>query len=88
MTDLAPHEPTGSLASRRQRAVNRAAMSAFIPGLGQLAQRRYVDAALQFGTVVAYAAGVYGLGGGRAVLAALAWNVWSVVDAFRYEGRD
>jgi len=44
-----------------------------------------VDAALQFVTVVTYVGGVFSLGGGRALLLALLWNAWSVVDAFRHE---
>jgi hypothetical protein len=71
---------------RREGAVGRASLSLLLPGLGQCAQGRYVDAALQFGTVAAYVGGVFfGLGGGRALLFALLWNAWSVVDAFRTE---
>ncbi|MBI2407164.1 MAG: hypothetical protein HYV19_02520 [Gemmatimonadetes bacterium] len=72
--------------AHRETAVRHASLSALLPGLGQCAQGRYVDAALQFGTVVAYVGGVFfGLGGGRALLLALLWNAWSVVDAFRHE---
>ena len=70
---------------RRSRAIDRAALSLFVPGLGQAAQHRYVDAALQFGTVATYVVGVVSLGGGRAMLLALLWNAWSVVDAFRHD---
>lgn len=71
----------------RDAAVRHASLSVLLPGLGQCAQGRYVDAAFQFGTVAAYVGGVFfGLGGGRALLLALLWNAWSVVDAFRHEG--
>jgi uncharacterized membrane protein len=70
---------------QRERAIDRAALSLFVPGLGQVAQHRYVDAALQFGTVVTYVVGVFSFGGGRAMLLALLWNAWSVVDAIRHE---
>ena len=70
---------------QRERAIDRAALSLFVPGLGQAVQHRYVDAALQFGTVATYVVGVLSLGGGRALLLALLWNAWSVVDAFRQE---
>ena len=73
------------LREKRERAIERAALSLLVPGLGQVAQRRYVDAALQFGTVATYVIGVFTLGGGRALLLALLWNAWSVVDAFRHE---
>lgn len=78
--------PLVSRREQREGAVGRAALSLIVPGLGQVAQRRYVDAALQFGTVTTYVAGVFGFGGGRALLLALLWNAWSVIDAFRHEG--
>lgn len=74
------------LREQRERAIGRAVLSLLVPGLGQAAQRRYADAALQFGTVSTYVVGVFTLGGGRALLLALLWNAWSVVDAFRHEG--
>ncbi|MFA6165463.1 MAG: hypothetical protein WC700_02530 [Gemmatimonadaceae bacterium] len=87
MNAHATQEPTTQLARReqRERAIDRAALSLCVPGLGQAAQRRYADAALQFGTVAAYVIGVFSLGGGRSMLLALLWNAWSVVDAFRHE---
>jgi hypothetical protein len=54
--------------------------SALIPGLGQVAQRRYGTALLHFCSVTAYAgAALYGrhLWSGGALL----FNVWSVIDA-------
>ena len=71
--------------ARRARAIERAGLSLLVPGLGQAVQGRHVDAAWQFGTVATYLAGVASLGGGRAFLLALLWNVWSVIDAFRHE---
>jgi len=62
-----------------------ALLSAFIPGLGQLIQRRFGAAVIQFGTVTAYLIAAFGLGERRAMLFALFWNVWSVVDAYRHE---
>ena len=73
------------LASLRERAVSHAACSALVPGLGQLIQRRFSTAAMQFGTVAAYAAVAIGSGNPRALLVAIAWNVWSAIDAYRRE---
>jgi hypothetical protein len=74
-----------AIVEHRVRAREHALLSAFVPGLGQFAQHRFVAAAVQFGTVATYVAGAFVLGGGRALLLAAAWNVWSVVDAYRYE---
>ena len=71
------------LRERRERALQHAGYSMLVPGLGQLAQRRFGTALLQFGTVTAYVAGAIGMGGRRAVLFALLWNLWSVIDAYR-----
>jgi len=64
---------------------DRALMSALVPGLGQLAQRRFGAAAIQFGTAVTYLVSAMGLGGRRALFFAVAWNVWSILDAHRHE---
>lgn len=69
----------------RQQARDRALLSAFVPGLGQLAQHRTVAASLQFGTVASYLGGVLAIGGRRALLLAVLWNLWSVIDAYRHE---
>ena len=45
-------------------------------------------APLQFGTVVAYLFAAGSLGGHRAMMFALLWNVWSIVDAARHEKLD
>jgi hypothetical protein len=59
-----------------------ALLSVLVPGLGQLAQRRPLTAALQFGTVVAYLGSAYAMGGGRALWLAVLWNAWSAVEAW------
>ena len=59
-----------------------ALLSVLVPGLGQLAQRRPLTAALQFGTVVAYLGSAYALGGSRALWLAVLWNGWSAVEAW------
>jgi hypothetical protein len=69
----------------KEHARDRALLSAFVPGLGQFAQHRFVAASVQFGTVASYLAGALAFGGRRALLLALLWNVWSVIDAFRHE---
>jgi len=68
----------------RVDSMQRACESAIIPGLGQLRQGRYLAAVAQFGTVVAYLIAAGSLGGRRAMLLALLWNVWSVIDAARH----
>jgi len=73
------------LRKHRGRAVRHASYSVLVPGLGQLAQRRFGAALLQFGTAVAYTSAAIGLGNPRAGLIGLAWNIWSVVDAYRHE---
>ena len=74
-----------TIAQQRERANTGALLSAFVPGLGQLTQRRFMAAGVQCGTVVAYLAGALAVGGRRALLFALLWNLWSVVDAYRHE---
>lgn len=69
----------------RGRALEHAGLSVLVPGLGQLVQRRFGAAIAMFGTVMAYIIGALGLGGRRALLLALLWNLWSVIDAYRHE---
>ena len=58
-------------------------LSVLLPGAGQLAQRRFVAAVVQASTVGTYLVAASSLGGdGRALLLALAWNVWSAIDAY------
>jgi hypothetical protein len=74
-----------SLGSPRAVAAERAVLSLVVPGLGQFAQRRFIAGATQLGTVVAYGITAVALGGGRALLLAIAWNVWSSIDAYRHD---
>lgn len=74
--EIAPH------GSSPERAI----LSLVVPGLGQFAQRRFLVGAGQLGTVLAYAVTALALGGGgRALLLAIGWNIWSAVDAYRHE---
>lgn len=61
-----------------------AILSALVPGLGQAAQRRWVPAAIQLATVASYLAGAIAVGNRHALWWALAWNVWSIIDAYRH----
>ena len=70
---------------QRARAIQHSAWSLIVPGLGQLVQRRYGTAVVQFGTVAAYVIGMFGLGGRRALFLVLFWTLWSVVDAYRHD---
>ena len=74
-----------ALREHRDRAIQHAGLSLLVPGLGQLAQGRLGSALVQFGTVAAYVAATFGLGGRRALLLAVLWNLWSVIDAYRHE---
>jgi hypothetical protein len=80
-----PEKPPAAAVAPRTPAVERALLSLVLPGLGQFAQHRFVTGAGQLGTVLAYATTALALGGGRAVLLAVAWNLWSAVDAYRHE---
>ena len=79
--DSAPTSIVRPQGQARQRAL----LSALVPGLGQCVQRRFLAAAVQFGTVASYVVGAHALGGRRALVLALLWNVWSVIDAYRHE---
>lgn len=68
----------------RERAFYHAWFSLLIPGLGQFAQRRFRAASIHLGTVTAYVACTIALGNHRALLGALVWNLWSVLDAYRH----
>jgi hypothetical protein len=58
-------------------------LSVLLPGAGQVAQRRFVAAAIQAATVGTYLVAASSIGGGgRALLLALAWNAWSAIDAY------
>ena len=64
-----------------------AVLSLLIPGLGQFTQRRFIAGTGHLGSVVTYAVTALALGEGRALLFAIAWNVWSAIDAYRHERR-
>jgi hypothetical protein len=74
-----------SRAEKRDRAAGSAGMSLLIPGLGQLLQRRFAAAAIQCGAAATYAVATIGVGSGRAAFLAIAWNVWSAVDAYWHD---
>ena len=83
-SSLPEKPPTADVASPVPRT-ERWLMSAFVPGLGQFVQGRFLAGAGQLVTVVAYSATALTLGSGRALLVALAWNVWSAIDAYRHD---
>jgi hypothetical protein len=81
---MADQEPEMLPAVPHDQAGRDVALSLLVPGLGQLAQGRRLAAATQFGTVLGYiVASHIGVGGGAAFFA-LAWNVWSAIDAYRH----
>lgn len=71
--------------THRERAMQHAALSLLVPGVGQVAQGRFGAAFVQFGTVIAYFVAGLGFQSARAGLFALGWATWSVVDAYRHE---
>ena len=64
---------------------SRAALSLLLPGLGQFAQGRFWVGAGQLVSVVAYSATALALSDVRALIFAIAWNVWSAIEAYRHE---
>ena len=56
--------------------------SVLLPGAGQFAQRRFIAGAVQLATVLAYLAMAVSTDAGEPLLLAVAWNVWSAVDAY------
>jgi hypothetical protein len=68
----------------RHHAGTEALASGFIPGVGQLLQRRPLAAVIQFSTVIAYVVIGSAMGLRHAMFFALAWNCYSVIDAYRY----
>ena len=84
MNTLPEKSPTAALTPHAPRT-ERWLLSCIVPGLGQFAQRRFVSAAGQLGTMLAYGVAALALGDGRAALFAIAWNVWSAVDAYRHD---
>jgi hypothetical protein len=80
--DVPTHTEEAPPAAEVWSPASYALMSVLVPGLGQIAQRRPVAAAIQLGAVVTYLGAAYSLGGGRAVWLALLWNAWSAIDAW------
>jgi hypothetical protein len=70
--------------TQRFSATEAALASGFIPGVGQLLQGRYLAAAVHFSTVATYLVVGAEFGLRRALFAALAWNVYSIIDAYRH----
>ena len=83
--NVRPEKPPAADLAARTAVVERWFLSLLVPGLGQFAQRRLFSGAGQLGTVLAYAATALALGSGRILLLAVAWNVWSAIDAYRHE---
>lgn len=84
MNVLPEDSPTAELAPPTP-AVEPWLLSFFLPGLGQFAQRRFFMGAGQLATVVAYGTTSLVLGSDRALLLAVAWNLWSAIDAYRHD---
>lgn len=80
-----PPAAPAAVPATRAPAAERAVQSLLIPGLGQFAQRRFLAGAGQLGTVLTYAVTAFALGGSRALMFAVAWNIWSAIDAYRHE---
>jgi len=85
--DIEPSDDDRELtpAQQRDRAAGSAGMSLLVPGLGQLLQRGFAAAAIHFGAVATYVVTAIGVGWGRAAFLAIAWNVWSAVDAYWHD---
>ena len=77
-------DDTPPSAPARRNTATEALASGFVPGVGQLLQGRRLAAAIQFTTVVAYVVIGSELGLRQAMFFALAWNCYSVIDAYRY----
>ena len=97
MPDEVPGPPVASVAARdvddRSSSVglldssNYFWLSVFLPGAGQVAQRRFGAAAVQVATVGTYLIAAVSAGAGRALWLTLAWNAWSAIDAY-WHARD
>ena len=71
----------------RDQGAASAGLSLVVPGLGQALQRRWVPAIIHLGAVLTYIFAVREAGWGPAGWFAVAWNVWSAVEAYWYERR-
>jgi len=85
MTNMTVESTQLDLRKHHERAIRHASYSVLVPGLGQLAQRRFGAALLQFGTAAAYATAALGFLSPLATVVGLVCNLWSVVDAYRHE---
>jgi len=72
--------PQVRVAPRPPSAMTAGTASTFVPGLGQLLQRRYGTAVLHCASVSAYAIAAWRFGSGWWTLGALLFNIWSVID--------
>lgn len=64
-----------------------AGLSVLVSGLGQAVQRRWAPAFIHLGAVITYLVVVLQQGWGRAGWFAIAWNLWSCVDAYWHARR-
>jgi hypothetical protein len=87
MTTLPEERRSEALAPPQATPSSRAMLSLLLPGLGQFAQRRFVAGVGQLVTVAAYSTTALALSDGRALWLAIAWNLWSAIDAYRHERR-
>ncbi|MGH7638957.1 MAG: hypothetical protein ACREOK_15010 [Gemmatimonadaceae bacterium] len=76
---------TSAEAEVRDQAVASAGLSLLIPGLAQLLQHRWIPAIIHLGAVGTYLLAVRQAEWGHAGWLALAWNLWSGLDAYWYE---
>ena len=85
-SDIAP--PVVVSADRpRIDPANSAGLSLLVPGLAQAMERRWASAITHFGAVMTYLVVVAQAGWGHAGWLAIAWNVWSAVEAYRHARR-
>jgi hypothetical protein len=73
--------------STRADALASANLSLLVPGLAQATQRRWVPALVHLGAVLSYLLVVLQQGWGRAGWLAVAWNLWSAIEAYWHERR-
>jgi hypothetical protein len=78
----APATEASSGAATQWDPGNYLLLSLLLPGAGQVAQRRFVAAALQAATVGTYLVTALGVRDGPTIWLALAWNGWSAIDAY------
>jgi hypothetical protein len=69
----------------KPQSVERAVLSAVLPGLGQFAQGRLLAGSVQLGSAVTWSLAAFLSGNLPLLWLALGWNVWSAIDAWRSE---